>query len=213
MPFRLNSGCATSETLHDNHCDCAVQLDDAMKMIAREGQGAIIHFPEHDGRGAGLSNKVESYLLMDHDGLTTKEAFERLGLPIESRDFSTAGFILRDVGVKSVSLISNNPLKQHALETAGIGVDRLVPLVRDDAPEHIKKYLQSKADEMGHVIPGSDAETVAARHVESSAKAVPLRRDLRRSGGRTSHDRGGQDPATRKAMQRKIRQARIAHGI
>lgn len=152
MLFRPNSACFTSEVLGCNRCDCAWQLDASLRAISAEGCGVVTYHPHHEGRGAGLLDKLRSYRVMDETVSTTASAFRRLGLPVDVRDYEPAALILNHLGVERVRLLSNSPLKHDALVRSGIGVEGLTPLVMDSDQPHIIRHLRSKADELGHLV-------------------------------------------------------------
>ncbi len=152
LPVRINSGCLTGEVLGCDRCDCKWQLDESIRFIAAEGAGLLIYHPEHEGRGLGLLTKLRSYRLMDA-GLTTAQAFHALGVKEDARRFLSAVVILRDFGVKRVNLLTNNPKKVEVLEALGISVAKVTPLVMPSTDENLIRYLKSKRDEMGHMIP------------------------------------------------------------
>jgi 3,4-dihydroxy 2-butanone 4-phosphate synthase / GTP cyclohydrolase II len=149
-PTRINSACLTSEIFHDDRCDCAWQLEEALRRFACLGSGLLLYHPTQEGRGIGLMRKLESYLLMD-SGLTTSEAFDALGEPADCRNYGAAVAILEDLGVSKVNLLSNNPQKVKALLDAGIEVTSVDTIIGDHNPSW-HAYLQSKADAFGHTI-------------------------------------------------------------
>lgn len=144
---RVQSECMTSEVFGSLKCDCADQLKMAMKRIARRGRGAVVYLRQ-EGRGIGIFNKIRAYHLQDH-GLDTVEANARLGLPQDSREYRPAAAILRELGVASVRLLSNNPSKKKGLEEEGIVVTGRVSL-RVRPGRHNRAYLKAKRDKMGH---------------------------------------------------------------
>jgi len=147
VPVRVHDACLTSEALGSLKCDCAEQLQLALEHISKEDHGIVIYLPQ-EGRGIGLANKIAVYAEQEK-GLDTVEANVALGFPSEARTYEAAAFILRDVGVKSVALLSNNPHKFTALKSLGIEIDSRVPILV--APnEHSQRYLQIKRAKMGH---------------------------------------------------------------
>jgi GTP cyclohydrolase II len=151
MPVRINSACFTSETLGDRSCDCAWQLNAALELIEQERAGMIIYCYSHEGRGIGLFHKVNSMTLMQEQELTTAEAFVRLGVGVDERDFSFVADILRHFGLSKVRLMTNNPHKNRALIDGGIEIlDEIRLVKRHDAS--LKRYLASKKEAFGHVI-------------------------------------------------------------
>lgn len=145
---RLHSACLTSEALGSTRCDCKDQLEDAMKRVGLEGQGIVIYFPDHEGRGIGIEHKLSAYALQDQ-GMDTAEANRALGLPVDDRDFSGAIEVLREMGLQKVRLMTNNPEKVHALEEGGIAVEREPAWV--DAPVEAAGYLRHKVSSMSHM--------------------------------------------------------------
>ena len=146
---RLHSSCVTGDIFHSARCDCGAQLDSAMQRIAAEGQGVLVYLNQ-EGRGIGLANKIRAYGLQD-EGYDTVEANERLGFAPDGRDYRLGAEILRDLGVKSIRLLSNNPLKQVGIEAHGLKVTELLPL-EIPASDHSRRYLLTKKHKMGHLL-------------------------------------------------------------
>ena len=149
---RLHSECLTGEAMGSLKCECGPQLDAAMETIDKEG-GVVVYLRGHEGRGIGLTNKLKAYRLQE-DGLDTLDANLALGLPADARDYGVAAAILRDLGISSVRLLSNNPEKRRQLIEHGIEVTELVPLVVGVGDVNIG-YLGAKRDRMGHQLPGA----------------------------------------------------------
>jgi GTP cyclohydrolase II len=145
---RVHSSCFTGEVLGSLRCDCRAQLDAALARIAREGKGVLVYLVQ-EGRGIGLGNKVKAYALQD-EGHDTVEANLQLGFDADHRSYDLAAGILRDLGVRSVRLMTNNPAKMAGLENAGIAVVAHVPHWVD-AGEHASDYLEAKKSKMGHI--------------------------------------------------------------
>src|SRR6266568_1692041 len=146
---RLHSQCCTGEVLGSLRCDCAEQLEIAMRAIVAEGRGLLI-YEYQEGRGIGLMAKLQAYALQDA-GLDTVEANHALGFEADCRDFSLSVAILRELGVTRVRLLSNNPAKTRVLFDAGIEVLEQVPC--EVAPtEHSFDYLRTKKEKMGHAL-------------------------------------------------------------
>ncbi len=146
---RLHSQCFTGEVLGSLRCDCGDQLDLAMRAIAEAGTGLVIY--EHqEGRGIGLMAKLEAYSLQDK-GLDTVEANHALGFAADCRDFSLPAAILRELGVTSVRLLSNNPDKSRALLDAGIEVVTRIPC-EAEPNNHSLAYLRAKKEKLGHAL-------------------------------------------------------------
>ncbi len=145
---RVQSSCFTGEVLHSLRCDCRAQLDAALEKIGREGRGVVAYLVQ-EGRGIGLGNKVKAYALQDQ-GQDTVEANLALGFEPDSRSYELAAAMLRDLGVRSVRLMTNNPAKRRGLEEAGIVVTRL-EAHHAGRTEHNAQYLEAKREKMGHL--------------------------------------------------------------
>ena len=146
---RVHSSCATGDIFGSCRCDCGDQLHEAMRMIEREGKGAIISL-QQEGRGIGLCNKIKAYKLQD-EGLDTVDANVRLGFGVDERDYGVGASIIREMGIKHMRLMTNNPLKRAGLEGYGLKIDQIVPIVI--APnEHNLRYLKTKEQRMHHTL-------------------------------------------------------------
>jgi len=144
---RVHSECWTSEVIGSLKCDCRDQLDRALEKIAAEGAGVVVYLRQ-EGRGIGLGNKIRAYDLQNR-GADTVEANLRLGFEADARSYDMAAQILDDLGVKSVRLLTNNPLKIAGLEAAGVKVvDRISHWVGEN--QHNASYLAVKRRKMGH---------------------------------------------------------------
>ena len=146
---RIHSECLTGEVFGSLRCDCRVQLEIALKRIANEGRGVLVYLRGHEGRGIGLVNKLRAYALQDL-GRDTVCANSDLGLPIDARDYGIAVRILRDLGVCRVRLMTNNPDKIHALETAGVVVTERVSATSTPTADN-RTYLLTKEAKLGHL--------------------------------------------------------------
>ena len=146
---RVHSECLTGDVFGSARCDCGDQLHAAMRMIDQEGSGIILYMRQ-EGRGIGLVNKLKAYTLQD-EGLDTVEANRKLGFKADLRDYGIGAQILRDLGVKKMGLLTNNPKKIIGLEGYGIEVVARYPLEMAASDEN-KEYLQCKRDRMGHLI-------------------------------------------------------------
>jgi|TARA_B110000240_G_scaffold151803_1_gene168239 GTP cyclohydrolase II len=146
---RMHSECLTGDIFGSLRCDCGEQLDRSMQLIAEEGQGLIVYLRQ-EGRGIGLQQKIHAYNLQDA-GHDTVDANLLLGHQADERDYTVAVCILEDLGIKSVRLITNNPLKISSLEEAGIKVSERVELENFVNPEN-SQYLATKAQRMNHLL-------------------------------------------------------------
>ncbi len=146
---RVHSECLTGDIFGSCRCDCGPQLHAAMKMVDEEGAGVILYMRQ-EGRGIGLVNKLKAYNLQD-DGLDTVEANHRLGFEADLRDYGIGAQILRDLGVRKMALLTNNPKKIVGLEGYGIEVVARHPIEIPPCPEN-QGYLQCKRDKMGHLL-------------------------------------------------------------
>jgi GTP cyclohydrolase II len=146
---RVHSECLTSEVLGSLKCDCRAQLDRALDLIAARGRGALLYLRQ-EGRGIGLGNKIRAYALQAK-GHDTYEANRLLGFPDDLRTYDVAADMLRLLGVRSVDLVTNNPLKITGLVEAGIAVRRRIGLPSPSNPYNVE-YLRTKRERTGHVI-------------------------------------------------------------
>jgi 3,4-dihydroxy 2-butanone 4-phosphate synthase/GTP cyclohydrolase II len=144
---RVHSQCLTGDGLHSIRCDCGAQLDAAMRRIADEGRGVLLYLNQ-EGRGIGLANKIRAYELQD-EGFDTVEANERLGFKADQRDYGIGVQILRELGVRSMRLLSNNPRKLVGIEGYGLSVTEWIPL-EIPASDSTRRYLKTKKDKLGH---------------------------------------------------------------
>ncbi len=144
---RVHSSCLTGDGLHSIRCDCGAQLDAAMEKIAAEGRGILLYLNQ-EGRGIGLANKIRAYELQD-EGFDTVEANERLGFKPDQRDYGIGVQILRELGVRSMRLLSNNPRKLVGIEGYGLSVSEWMPL-EIPASDSTRRYLKTKKEKLGH---------------------------------------------------------------
>ncbi len=148
---RVHSECLTGDTFGSLKCDCGQQLEAALKMIAKEGRGVLVYLSQ-EGRGIGILNKIRAYALQD-EGMDTVDANLALGLPEDARDYNCGIQILKDLGVKKLRLMTNNPQKIYGLGDKDVGLEIVerVPL-QMEANAVDKKYLETKAIRMGHIL-------------------------------------------------------------
>ncbi len=147
---RVHSSCATGDIFGSYRCDCGPQLHQAMRMIEKEGRGVLLYLNQ-EGRGIGLFHKIEAYKLQE-EGLDTVEANLHLGFKADERDYGIGAQILRDLGLKKIRLITNNPKKRAGLEGFGLQIVENIPLVIPPNPFNFK-YLDTKKKKMGHNLP------------------------------------------------------------
>jgi len=147
---RVHSECLTGDVFGSRRCDCGEQLDAALERIAHEGRGVLVYLRGHEGRGIGLGHKIIAYSLQD-EGLDTVDANLAQGLPADAREYDQAAEMLRQLGVGSVRLITNNPAKCDRLDELGIEVVERLAATTVPTPEN-EAYLRTKATRMGHLI-------------------------------------------------------------
>jgi 3,4-dihydroxy 2-butanone 4-phosphate synthase/GTP cyclohydrolase II len=145
--IRVHSECLTGDVFGSGRCDCGPQLSTAMEMIEREGKGVLLYLRQ-EGRGIGLANKLHAYALQD-TGLDTVEANQRLGLPVDSRDYGIGSQILRDLGLTKLRIMTNNPRKIYGIDGYGLQVVEEVP-IRIPPGLHNAAYLSTKRAKLGH---------------------------------------------------------------
>ncbi len=146
---RVHSSCLTGDVFRSARCDCGLQLERALEMIAQEKKGVLLYLLQ-EGRGIGLLNKLKAYELQD-GGDDTIEANLKLGFPADIRDYGTGSQILRDLGVRRMRLMTNNPAKYVAIEGFGLEIVERVPL--EIAPsDRTRKYLEAKKKKLGHIL-------------------------------------------------------------
>jgi len=146
---RVHSSCVTGDIFGSCRCDCGPQLHKAMEMIEKEGKGCIIYMNQ-EGRGIGLVNKLKAYRLQEQ-GFDTVEANLKLGFKMDQRDYGIGAQIIRDLGIKKMKLMSNNPTKRAGIVGYGLEIVENIG-IEIDANVHNKSYLMTKRDKMGHAI-------------------------------------------------------------
>jgi 3,4-dihydroxy 2-butanone 4-phosphate synthase / GTP cyclohydrolase II len=168
---RVHSECLTGDVFHSMRCDCGEQLEAALAMIEKEGEGVLLYLSQ-EGRGIGLLNKLRAYRLQE-DGLDTVEANLKLGLPADLREYGIGAQILSDLGLTSIRILTNNPKKIKGLEGYGLSVTDQVPI--ESVPnDHNRGYLDAKRDRMGHTLHHQglplDEEMVHSEQLADEAK-------------------------------------------
>jgi 3,4-dihydroxy 2-butanone 4-phosphate synthase/GTP cyclohydrolase II len=159
---RVHSECLTGDVLGSARCDCGDQLQLAQARLADEGCGVLLYVRGDEGRGIGLADKVRAYSLQD-EGYDTVDANVRLGFAADSREYSLAAQVLLDLGVRSVRLLTNNPVKCQQLSRHGVAIVERVPLTPSPTASNLH-YLVTKRERMGHILP----------HLESALTREPV---------------------------------------
>ncbi|MFJ8854709.1 bifunctional 3,4-dihydroxy-2-butanone-4-phosphate synthase/GTP cyclohydrolase II [Streptomyces sp. NPDC102437] len=156
---RVHSECLTGDIFQSQRCDCGPQLHASMRRITEEGRGVVVYLRGHEGRGIGLLSKLRAYELQER-GIDTLDANLELGLPADARDYAAGAQILKDLGVNSLRLMTNNPDKTAAILRHGLAVTGREPMPVQ-AGEHNLRYLRTKRDRMGHDLPWLDTATAS----------------------------------------------------
>jgi GTP cyclohydrolase II len=167
VPVRVHSECLTGEVFSSLKCDCREQFEHAQAAIAKQGFGIILYLRQ-EGRGIGLANKVRAYALQAM-GADTVEANELLHLPIDARTYDVAAAMLRELGVESIELMTNNPVKVDELRKLGVTVEKRVPVLIPANP-FSASYLEVKRRRMQHELPSSPASAEPASDVGTAGK-------------------------------------------
>ena len=179
---RVHSECLTGDALGSRRCDCGEQLQQALRLLARAGRGAVVYARGHEGRAIGLAEKLRAYALQDQ-GVDTVDANLALGHPADARTYDHCAAMLLDLGMRRVRLLSSNPAKEQALTALGIEVVERVPLVMPEREENAF-YLATKRARMGHDQAGGDdwAQLLAGR-IPTSGELAQRYGDLNRADG------------------------------
>lgn len=148
VAVRIHSECMTGDVFGSRRCDCGEQLDASLRLAAE--QGGVVIYLRQEGRGIGLINKLKAYNLQDL-GLNTAEANTHLGFDVDARQYECAVFILQDLGISTVKLITNNPDKVEALRRSPVQVVSRIPLVVEPHEDN-RGYLETKQELMGHLL-------------------------------------------------------------
>ncbi len=146
---RVHSSCMTGDIFGSQRCECGEQLHQAMQMIQEEGRGVIVYLNQ-EGRGIGLMDKIKAYKLQEN-GYDTVEANLHLGYNADERDYGIGAQILRELGVRDMRLLTNNPVKRVGLEAYGLKVTETLP-IEIEPNEHNKNYMRTKKERMGHIL-------------------------------------------------------------
>ncbi|AZV57154.1 bifunctional 3,4-dihydroxy-2-butanone-4-phosphate synthase/GTP cyclohydrolase II [Clostridium sp. AWRP] len=146
---RVHSECLTGDVFHSLRCDCGQQLQSALKQIEKEGKGVLLYMNQ-EGRGIGILNKIKAYKLQEN-GMDTVEANLALGFPADMRDYGIGAQILKDIGIKKIKLLTNNPKKIEGLSDYGLEIVKRVP-IEVDCSEESKRYMRTKQEKMGHLL-------------------------------------------------------------
>ncbi|CAI5467227.1 unnamed protein product [Closterium sp. Yama58-4] len=195
---RVHSECLTGDIFGSRRCDCGPQLEQAMKRIEAAGRGVCVYLRGHEGRGIGLGHKLQAYNLQDM-GRDTVEANVDLGFPADSREYGIGAQILRDLGVRTMRLMTNNPAKYIGLKGHGLAVTGRVPVLCPITPEN-RAYLETKRKKMGHIygsdMPGSIAgllrEEEAARRAQQQQEEEENKEGQERKQGQSDGQMKGQ---------------------
>ncbi len=149
VPVRIHSECFTGDVLGSRRCDCGEQLDMALQLISKKGQGVLIYLRQ-EGRGIGLLKKLQAYNLQDQ-GLDTVDANIHLGHLADEREYSIAALIINNLDIQSVDLITNNPKKIDELKKLGITIEKRIPIETDFHHDNLE-YLKTKVKKMSHLL-------------------------------------------------------------
>ncbi|CAK0785930.1 hypothetical protein CVIRNUC_009143 [Coccomyxa viridis] len=171
VPVRVHDACFTSEVLGSLKCDCAGQLQMAMGYIQQNSPGLIIYL-QQEGRGIGLANKIAAYALQE-EGLDTVDANRALGLPDDCREYSSVKNILKDLRIKSIRLMTNNPRKMQVLEELGVDVTGRIPCIVESQEFNVG-YLATKQTRMSHWLSESETDSLDGSYCFWNHDGEPL---------------------------------------
>lgn len=180
---RVHSECMTGDVFHSMRCDCGGQLHEAMHLIEQEGSGVLVYMRQ-EGRGIGLVNKIKAYTLQDQ-GMDTEEANLHLGFDPDPREYGIGAQILLDLGISTMRLITNNPVKRKGLQGYGLTITDRVPIEVGSNP-HNKKYLDTKREKFGHLL--GDTEHDSPEHDPDFLSTLPD--TFSGAQKESAHDRG-----------------------
>ncbi|KAJ4725887.1 Bifunctional riboflavin biosynthesis protein RIBA 1, chloroplastic [Melia azedarach] len=175
---RVHSECLTGDIFGSARCDCGNQLDLAMQLIEKAGRGVVVYLRGHEGRGIGLGHKLRAYNLQDQ-GHDTVQANIELGLAVDAREYGIGAQILRDIGVRTMQLMTNNPAKFIGLKGYGLAVIGRVPILTPITEEN-KRYLETKRTKMGHIY-GSDIREPLSEFFNSTENNTDLPEEEQRN--------------------------------
>ncbi|CAI5490365.1 unnamed protein product [Closterium sp. Naga37s-1] len=212
---RVHSECLTGDIFGSRRCDCGPQLEQAMKRIETAGRGVCVYLRGHEGRGIGLGHKLQAYNLQDM-GRDTVEANVDLGFPADSREYGIGAQILRDLGVRTMRLMTNNPAKYIGLKGHGLAVTGRVPVLCPITPEN-RAYLETKRKKMGHIygsdMPGSIAgllrEEEAARRAQQKQEDEENKEGQERKQGQTDGQVKGQEDGKEELLLHQLNGASV----
>ncbi|MGO9341270.1 MAG: bifunctional 3,4-dihydroxy-2-butanone-4-phosphate synthase/GTP cyclohydrolase II [Acidimicrobiales bacterium] len=196
---RVHSECLTGDVFGSLRCDCGPQLHAAFGLIAQEGSGVVVYLRGHEGRGIGLAHKLRAYSLQEQ-GHDTVDANLELGLPVDSREYGIGAQILMDLGVTTMRVMTNNPMKYTGLDGYGLDVVGRVPLSIEPNIEN-RAYLMTKRDRLGHLLTGLDVPDVVGHGIDvhgpdsnGSDSAAPVSSKADGVAGPEHGPRGELDP-------------------
>ena len=167
VPVRVHSECMTGDVFHSMRCDCGSQLHQAMHVLSQQECGVLVYMRQ-EGRGIGLVNKIKAYELQDQ-GMDTEEANIHLGFDPDPREYGIGAQILKDLGITTMKLITNNPVKRAGLQGYGLEITGRIP-IEIPANEHNHRYLKTKQEKFGHMLSEFEQPNETAPQVEGSSQ-------------------------------------------